>query len=62
MSFLTDAMERLKALVFRRRQESELAEELRFHVDRETEERIRAGETPDAARRAALLAFGGVEH
>lgn len=62
MSLFSSAAERFKALFFRRRQERELAEELRFHVDREMQERIRAGEAPDAARRAALLAFGGVEN
>ena len=61
MSFLSDAMERLKALFFRGRLEREMAEELRFHVDREAAERIRNGAGPEAARREALLAFGGVE-
>jgi len=61
MSLLTDAMERLKGLFFRDRRDQELAEELRDHIERETQERIRRGERPEAARRAALLAFGGVE-
>ncbi len=61
MSLVADVMERLKALFLRGRQERELAEELRFHIEREARERIRGGETPDAARRAALAAFGGVE-
>ena len=61
MTFLTDAIERLKALFFRRRQERELAEEMRFHLEREAAERIRDGAEPAAAQRAALLAFGGVE-
>ena len=61
MSFLTDAAERLRALVFRRREERELDEELRFHVDREAAERVRNGVAPEIARREARLAFGGVE-
>jgi predicted permease len=61
MSFISDGLERLRALLFRGRQEREMTEELRFHVDREAAERIRAGDTPESARRAALLAFGGVE-
>ncbi len=61
MSLLSDLLERIRSLVFRSRQERELAEELRFHVDREAAERIRAGDPPETARRAALLAFGGVE-
>jgi len=61
MSFFTDAVERLRALVFRRRQERDMADELHFHIERETEARIRSGVEPDAARREARLAFGGVE-
>jgi predicted permease len=43
------------------REEAELDEELRFHVDRETQERIRRGQEPVRARRDATLALGGVE-
>ena len=43
------------------RLEREMERELRFHLERETEENIRRGMTRDEARRAALLAFGGVE-
>jgi hypothetical protein len=42
MRFLTDLLARLRALVFRKRIEREMTEELRFHVERDTEERIRA--------------------
>lgn len=38
----------------------ELDEELQFHLDRETEQHLAAGMSPAEARRAALLAFGGV--
>lgn len=38
-----------------------MEEEFRFHVDMETEQRIRAGMPPAEARRAALTAFGGME-
>src|SRR5215510_10201257 len=41
--------------------ERELDEEMRATVDLLTAEKIRAGMTPDAARRAALLQLGGVE-
>jgi predicted permease len=61
MSLFSDLLERARALLFRERQERELEEELRFHVEREAEERRRQGVPPDAARRGALLAFGGVE-
>ena len=42
-------------------EERELDEELRFHIEKETEENVRRGMTPDQARRAALVRFGGVE-
>lgn len=37
----------------------DLDDELAFHIEQATERNIRRGLTPDAARRAALLAFGG---
>ena len=40
--------------------EQELDRELRFHIDREAENNIRLGETPAAARSAALRRLGGV--
>jgi predicted permease len=36
-------------------------EEMQFHVDMQTEKNIRNGMSPEAARRAALLTFGGAE-
>ena len=36
-------------------------EALQFHIDRETEQLVRAGLSPDEARRRARLLFGGVE-
>jgi putative ABC transport system permease protein len=41
--------------------EQELGEELRAHVDLLTDQKIREGLAPEAARRAALLEVGGVE-
>jgi predicted permease len=38
-----------------------LDEEIRFHVEHQTEKNVRAGMTPDDARRQALIQFGGVE-
>jgi putative ABC transport system permease protein len=52
---------RLLALVRRERLEQDLDEELRLHVELETQENLRRGMAPDEARRAALLAFGGVD-
>jgi len=37
MSILSDVLERVRALVFRRREERELDEELRTHVEMEAE-------------------------
>jgi predicted permease len=61
MSALSDGLERLRALVFRQRQERDLDDELRFHVEREAEERRRNGADAHMARRDALVALGGVE-
>ncbi|MBK8247350.1 MAG: ABC transporter permease [Gemmatimonadetes bacterium] len=52
----------LAAIFRRRRQESELADEVRFHLEMEAEHRQAVlGEDRAAARRAAARAFGGVE-
>src|SRR5690242_1620892 len=51
----------LRAMLSRRRVESDLERELRLHVELETEENVRRGMTPGEARRRALVAFGGVE-
>jgi hypothetical protein len=52
---------RLGSLLFRDSRESELTEELRLHLERETE-RLRAGGlSPEAARLQALRTFGGVD-
>ena len=36
--------------------------EIRFHIDQQTEKNIRAGMTPEEARRQAFVRFGGVEY
>ena len=43
------------------RAEQELDEELRFHLEKQVELNIAAGMSPDAARRQALVEFGGVQ-
>lgn len=50
----------LRALFRQRAVEDELQRELRFHVERETELNMARGMSADEARRAALVAFGGV--
>ena len=53
---------RIRALARRERVEDELDRELRAHIELETESHIANGMTPEAARLAAMRAFGGVEH
>ncbi len=48
----------LDALMGRRRADRELAEEIRHHLDLETEYRINQGATPQDARQTALRSFG----
>lgn len=58
---LADLWFRLRALLFRKSVETELDDELRFHLEREAEKYVRAGASPEEARRRARLALGGVE-
>ena len=51
---------RLRALVRRAEMDRELDEEVRFHLEREIEENVRRGMTPEEARRAAMMSCGGV--
>ena len=52
---------RLRSLFRRRRVEQELDEELRYHLERQTEAYLAGGLTPEEARTAALRAIGGLE-
>ena len=58
---MMELVRRLTSLFRRSQMEGGLNDEIRFHIDQQTEKNIRAGMTPEAARRAALLRFGGVE-
>jgi putative ABC transport system permease protein len=52
----------LLRMLFRSRQvDADLADEMRFHIDRETEANIARGMSRGAARRAARLTFGSVD-
>jgi hypothetical protein len=51
----------LRALLRRTQAERELDEELRYHIERQTEQNMRLGMSPDEALRAAFKSFGGVE-
>jgi putative ABC transport system permease protein len=58
MRVWSEVRERLRSLAGRAEEERELEEELRFHLELDVEERVRAGATPAEARRAARAAFG----
>src|SRR5512145_934273 len=51
----------LRALLRKSEMERELDEELRQHIERQTEQNIRLGMNPEEARYAARKAFGGLE-
>jgi putative ABC transport system permease protein len=61
MAMLNKLRLRLRALFFKSKMEDELQAELQFHLEREIEENIVRGMTPEEARYAALRSFGGVE-
>jgi predicted permease len=52
---------RVRALVLQNREEADLDDEIRFHIERETDKLIRGGTPAAEARRVARLRFGGVE-
>ena len=52
---------RLRALFHKAELERELDDELRFHLEKETERNVARGMNPEEARLTALRSFGGVE-
>jgi putative ABC transport system permease protein len=52
---------RLRSLFHKAQVDQELSDELRFHLEKLTQERIAKGMTPEQARYAALRELGGVE-
>jgi putative ABC transport system permease protein len=58
---ISDLLYRFRALVRRGAMERELDDELRFHLERETDKLMRMGMSRNDATRQARLAFGGVE-
>jgi hypothetical protein len=61
MSWWQKLTRRGRALFRKGRVEQELDEELCFHLERQIEENIATGLSPQEARYAALRSFGGVE-
>ena len=60
MRWLRASAARLMATVARRRKDDELAIELDAHLQAHIDDNIRAGMTPEEARRQALIALGGL--
>ncbi len=61
MSWIRRVMHRVWALLRRNSAEMDLSDELRFHIEQETDAAIARGMSPAAARTEALRRFGGVE-
>ncbi len=61
MGTLSGWRARLRSLLRPSETDRDLDDEIRFHVERETERHLRDGLPPDEARRRALRDFGGVE-
>jgi len=61
MSWIGERWHRFRSLVVRDGLERGLDEEIRFHIDQQTDKNISAGMTPAEARRQALMRFGGTE-
>ena len=59
MSALRELLSRLRGTLRRRAIDAETDEEMRFHLEKLTERNMARGMSPDDARRAALVAFGG---
>src|SRR5437764_10278325 len=61
MSFLSGLLARLRALSHASAADHELRDEIRFHIDLETEKNMRLGMSAAEARRVAIAHFGGVQ-
>src|SRR5437764_13106566 len=61
MSWLRSTVFRLRQMLSKDRAERELAEELQYHIEAQAQENLGKGMSESEARRAALLAFGGLD-
>jgi hypothetical protein len=59
MRRLNEGWRRVRSLGRRNELEAGLDDEIRFHIDRQTEKNLRAGMAADEARRQAFIKFGG---
>ena len=58
---LRDLWFRVRALFWRRSVETELDEELRFHLERQVEKYVQNGLSREESQQRARVEFGGVE-
>src|SRR4051794_31777655 len=61
MTWATVFAARLRGLFGQARLERDLDDEVRFHLEMQVEDNLRAGMSPGEARNAALRSFGGIE-
>src|SRR5213593_4714994 len=61
MKWMKEGWRRICSLGRRQAMENGLDEEIRFHIDQQTEKNLRAGMTADQARRQAFVKFGAME-
>lgn len=61
MSWSERLRARLRPMVMRSAADARMDEEMRFHLEMETEKNVREGMSPEEARRRAMAVFGGVE-
>src|SRR5262245_34775506 len=60
MTWLRVFFHRLCGMIFKRRLERDLQEEIRSHLEMQIDENVRQGMTPEEARQAAFRKFGSV--
>jgi predicted permease len=61
MSLLRQSLARVRAFFHKPEHDADLEVELALHLELATEENLRAGMSPEEARRRALMRFGGVQ-
>src|SRR5215472_462434 len=61
MQRLKELAHSLGSILRRSQKEQELSEELQFHLERQIEQNLAEGMSPEEARYAALRLFGGVQ-
>ncbi|MEP6764993.1 MAG: ABC transporter permease [Gemmatimonadaceae bacterium] len=61
MSWIRESWNRIRSVTRVDALERGLDDEIRFHIEQQTQKNLRAGMTPDDARRQAYVKFGGVE-